>query len=105
MLQTTKRWIFRYVLSLVGACATLLITPLHASPQPGQAGDFGLGAMFGAPTGLSLKYWVTGTTALDGGLAWHFGDDDRFQIHADHLWHINVPALNVPYGRLPLYVG
>jgi hypothetical protein len=76
-----------------------------AVAQPGQPGDFGLGAMFGAPTGLSVKYWVGNTTALDGGMAWHFGDDARFQIHADHLWHINVPSMNVPNGRLPVYVG
>src|SRR5207302_5616557 len=72
-----------------------------AVPQPGQTRDFGLGGMFGAPTGLSVKYWLTDTTALDGGLAWHFGDDARFQIHTDHLWHINVPNWNVPNGRLP----
>jgi len=76
-----------------------------AAPQPGDPGDFGLGAMFGAPTGLSMKYWFSNTTALDGGLAWHFGDDARFQIHADHLWHIPVSAWSVPNGRLPVYVG
>jgi hypothetical protein len=76
-----------------------------AAPQPGQPGDFGLGAMFGAPTGLSFKYWWTNTAALDGGLAWHFGGDSRFQVHADHLWHINVSGWNVPNGRLPAYVG
>jgi hypothetical protein len=76
-----------------------------AVPQPGQPGDFGLGAMFGAPTGLSLKYWLNNTSAMDGGLAWHFGDDARFQVHSDYLWHINVPNWDVPNGRLPVYVG
>ena len=80
-------------------------TAAFAVPQPGQPGDFGVGAMFGAPTGLSLKYWFTESMAVDGALAWHFGDDDRFQIHADHLWHIPIPGWNVPNGRLPVYIG
>jgi hypothetical protein len=71
----------------------------------GQANDFGIGGILGAPTGLSLKYWFTDRTAVDGALAWHFGDDSRLQIHADHLWHIRIPQWHVPHGQLPVYVG
>src|SRR5262245_26961535 len=76
-----------------------------AAAEPGAPGDFGVGAIFGAPTGLSAKYWYSNDMAIDGAVAWHFGDDDRFQIHADHLWHVSVAGLNVPNGRLPLYLG
>src|SRR5882672_5942427 len=96
----------RELLVFLSILAVSGFSPLNralAAPEPGAPGDFGLGAMFGAPTGLSMKYWYSSSAALDGGLAWHFGDDDRFQIHADHLWHIPVAALAVPNGRLPFY--
>ena len=73
--------------------------------EAGRPRGFGAGAIIGSPTGLSMKYWLTDMTAIDGALAWHFGDDDRFQIHADHLWHIFVNDLHVPDARLPLYFG
>ena len=78
---------------------------LAANVQLGKPHDLGVGAVIGSPTGLSLKYWLTPATALDGVLAWHFGDEDQLQIHVDHLWHLNVPSLKVPNGRLPVYVG
>lgn len=38
-------------------------------------------------------------------LAWDLsGDDDRLEIHADHLWHFDL-NMNRMEGRLPLYVG
>jgi hypothetical protein len=74
-------------------------------PQPGHPHDLGVGVVLGAPTGLTAKYWMTDMLAFDGAVAWHFGDDDRFQIHSDALWHFMVPNLTVPEGTLPLYVG
>ena len=96
---------FVVFLSLLALTGTLPTSKVLAAPQPGQPGDFGLGAMFGAPTGITAKYWYSGQAAIDAGLAWHFGGDARFQMHADHLWHISVPQWNVPNGRLPFYVG
>ena len=89
-------------ISLLLILFLLPIAFVQAAPQPG---DFGVGAILGAPTGLSLKYWYTDSAAIDGALAWHFGDDDRFQIHADHLWHVTIPGLTIPDGRMPLYFG
>jgi len=75
------------------------------SPQPGTAKDFGVGAMIGDPTGLSAKYWITGTRAVDMAVAWELsGDDDRMELHADHLWHFDL-KIDRMEGRLPLYVG
>src|SRR5262249_34842586 len=100
----TLRWHTIKVLLLMFV-AVLMQSTSWADPQPGKPRDFGVGAMLGAPTGLSLKYWLTETAAMDGGLAWHFGDDARFQIHSDYLYHIFVPNWQVPGGRLPVYVG
>jgi hypothetical protein len=73
--------------------------------QPGTARDFGVGAIVGDPTGLTAKYWFTNTRAVDMALAWDLsGDDDRMEIHADHLWHFDL-NMNRMQGRLPLYVG
>ena len=73
--------------------------------QPGSAKDFGVGAIVGDPTGLTAKYWITHKRAVDMALAWDLsGDDDRLEIHADHLWHFDL-NMNRMEGRLPLYVG
>jgi len=66
-----------------------------------QGKGFGAGAIFGEPTGVSLKYWLTRTTAVDAGLAWSFKSPGFFHIHADYLWHfrneINSTEQFVPY--------
>jgi hypothetical protein len=79
-------------------------TPVEAA-SVGTPGDFGAGLILGAPTGLTAKYWLTPNTAIDGAIAWHFGDKDRLQLHADHLWHIFPRELRVPNGVLPVYIG
>lgn len=65
---------------------------------------FEAGAIFGEPTGLSLKYWTSETMAIDGGLGWSFKDDTDFHVHSDLLWH-NFEWLKVPEGQLPVYFG
>jgi len=35
-----------------------------------QQGAFGLGVMAGEPTGVSMKIWLPGASAIDGGAAW-----------------------------------
>jgi hypothetical protein len=97
-----KKWI---AVGLLLVCARPAVHAAALTRQPGHGGDFGIGAILGAPTGLSAKYWLSETSAIDGALAWHFGDDDRFQIHADHLWHFYPDSLRVPNGKLPFYFG
>lgn len=54
----------------------------------GQHKEFGLGIMVGSPTGISAKYWVSGTNALDFGLGYSFAkDNSNLNFHADYLWH------------------
>jgi len=65
---------------------------------------FEAGAIFGEPTGLSLKYWFSDTMAIDGGLGWSFKDDTDLHVHSDLLWH-NFEWLKVPEGELPVYFG
>ena len=69
-----------------------------------QDKKMGAGIILGEPTGLSFKYWLTGTTALDAGLTWSFIDENAFQIQADYLIH-NFKLFNIPNGNLPFYFG
>ena len=76
---------------------------LTASPMT-EHGGFGIGALFGEPTGLSMKYWFSDITAADLGTAWSFEDHGSFQLHGDFLWH-KFDLFHVPRGELPLYFG
>ncbi|HET6613334.1 MAG TPA: DUF3996 domain-containing protein [Kofleriaceae bacterium] len=94
--------------ALVGATAA----SAGARPRPRKASDFqankefGLGIMFGAPTGLTAKWYTGKDTALDFGLGvyHHFYYHDAFHIHADFLWHPAVLAKADPFW-LALYFG
>ncbi len=65
---------------------------------------FGAGLMIGEPLGVSLKYWLNDTMAIDGGIGESFHHDNGLQLHSDVLWHA-FDLLKVPEGRLPLYFG
>lgn len=67
---------------------------------------FGLGGMLGAPSGLSGKYYVGPSTAIDFGLGTIYGYRDRrgLHLHADFLWH-PVSLVSAPAFELPLYFG
>ena len=81
-----------YVLLLVLIVTTSIST--HA-----QSKKFGLGVIFGEPTGLSAKLWLSNTNALAFGLGWSvqgyrfngFDSDydrvTRTHIHVDYLWY------------------
>jgi len=69
-----------------------------------QNDGFGLGAVFGEPTGLSAKLWTSQKTAVDAAAAWSFAGSGFFHIHADFLIH-NFDLISVSEGQLPLYFG
>jgi hypothetical protein len=67
---------------------------------------FGLGLMLGAPTGLTGKYFVGRSTAIDFGLGTIYDYRDRrgFHIHGDFLWH-PVSLASTRAFELPFYIG
>jgi len=69
-----------------------------------QAGSFGFGPLLGGPMGLTLKYWLSDKSAVDGALGWSFADPDGFQLHADYLYHV-FDLFHIESGQLPLYFG
>ncbi len=76
---------------------------------------FGLGVIFGEPTGISAKLWTSPNNALDFGLGWSLGGDrigryegyydhgDRVHFHMDYLGH-SFNAIRST-ERFPLYYG
>ena len=51
-------------------------------------GDLGIGAMIGNPVGVSAKYWLGGTKAVDGGLGFSIGSSHtNLSLHSDFLLH------------------
>ncbi len=63
-----------------------------------------IGLMFGEPTGVSYKYFITDVNAIDACAAISFIPDAVFQLSADFLRHYYHFA-NAGEGRLPLVYG
>lgn len=63
-----------------------------------------IGLMFGEPTGVNYKYFITDANAVDAAAAVSFIPDAVFQLNADFLRHYFRFA-NVGEGRLPLVYG
>ena len=86
----------------------VVILTLTAVLFPGTAkardNDFGLGIILGEPTGICLKYWVGSNSAIDGAVAWSFGNNDSLHLHADYLFH-KFNLFKIEKGKLPLYYG
>jgi hypothetical protein len=88
--------------------SAVLIVMLFAAFSSGrlaaQDDSLGLGIILGEPTGISLKYWTGGRTAIDGGVAWSFSNKDSLHLHMDYLVH-DFNILKAKKGRLALYYG
>ena len=65
---------------------------------------FGAGLMVGEPTGLSLKYWLNESLAIDGGIGQSFHRDNGVQVHSDVLWHM-FGLIDSSHGRWAPYFG
>jgi len=94
-------------LTLAGAAGTA-----DARPRPRQGKSFeanksfGLGLEFGAPFGLTGKYFLSQNTALQfgAGSIYHYRDREGLHLYVDHLWH-PVSLASTPAFELPLYIG
>ena len=105
----------RTKLSVLVAIAAALVTlpSITAEAQRHRRGEafssqdtFGLGFMFGAPTGLSGKYYLSDDTALDFGVGAYrrVRFHSAFQIHADYLLH-PINLVSHQDFDLPIYFG
>jgi hypothetical protein len=67
----------------------------------------GIGIIAGEPSGVSMKYWLDDTTAIDAALAISLSDHNPFQFHADYLIHSSSSAIRTAEvkGKMPWYYG
>lgn len=94
--QTILKTVLISALFFVGLS---LFNTAQAQYRPGSTE---LGVVLGEPTGISIQVWQSGTTAIDGALAWSFGKHDKIHVHADYLKH---NQLSVDRGSLTFYYG
>ncbi len=84
--------------------AALLLLPLAADQCFAKNPGLGVGIILGEPTGISIKSWQSGKTAIDAAIAWSLGNESSFHFHADYLVH-NFNAFQVEKNKIPLYYG
>src|SRR5262245_35995838 len=84
--------------AVLGACGV----SQAVTSRVGAAQDLGFGVQLGQPMGLTTKYWMSSTTAVDGFMGYHF--NSNFDMHADYLWH-SFSSFDVQSGRMPFYLG
>lgn len=79
--------------------ATKTIAVAHSRPNASsESGDVGFGAVFGEPTGLTVKLWTTHRNAFDITLSYSFFD--FFEIAGDYLWHFPAAISRVTEGKV-----
>lgn len=66
--------------------------------QGSSSGSTGLGVMFGEPTGITLKHWLSGDSALQFGVTYSF--NNYFALLGDYLWHFKFKPQFTPYVGL-----
>ncbi|MEI7748945.1 MAG: hypothetical protein WCI81_07710 [Chlorobiaceae bacterium] len=79
-------------LKTIAACLSVLC--LCVIPDAHAREGVGLGIIVGEPTGLSMKYWLDDTTAIDAAVAFSSSDNNPLQFHADYLMHSGITARN-----------
>jgi len=71
--------------------------------------NLGIGIVFGAPAGITMKYWNEPSEAIDIAVGWSLKKSTYYYLHADYLYH-NFKLLK-PYatkqmlGEFPVYAG
>lgn len=68
---------------------------------------FGLGLELGSPAGITAKYFLTESNALQFGLGWYNGyyrDNFGYHIYGDYLWH-PISLVSASAFEMPLFVG
>ncbi len=83
----------------------LLMAILLSSAGAFAAGEMGIGAVVGNPTGLNAKYWLSETNAVDGGMAMSFGKKSNFSLHSDYLFHSEGALVFQDNHPLDVYYG
>ncbi len=65
---------------------------------------FGIGVIAGDPDGITGKYMMKNSRAIDAGFGWKTKGDNEYHIYGDYLFY-KYDLVKVPHGKLPLYFG
>lgn len=69
-----------------------------------QEKGYGAGIILGEPTGISGKYWLDNTNAIDAAIGYSFLENaSRISLHVDYLYH-NYSLINTGI-IVPVYYG
>lgn len=114
VVRHTTRGLAGAVITLAVAASVLAAGPRRADARPRPTGGtpfsanktFGFGLIIGEPIGLTAKYYLSESTALDFALGEYdrFREDDDLGVHIDFLWHPVVIGTADPFV-IPLYIG
>lgn len=92
--------------AVIAVTAVVILTAIL--PGVAQAehtkGPFGLGIIFGEPTGIDGKFFLTPTNAIEGAVAWSLSGNNNLHIQAEYLYH-RYDLISVSKGQLPLFFG
>lgn len=65
-----------------------LTEKVQAQANDDGSGNFGIGLMFGEPSGVTVKSWFGRRSAFDIGTAWSLsGRNEAVHLHTDYLHH------------------
>lgn len=78
--------------------ATCALLATLAFSQISYAKTWGLGAVIGAPTGLSANYFLSESRTIHSTLAYDFGGHDSLQIASHYQWRMN----NLQFEKIKL---
>ena len=103
-MKDSKKTLSIKALMLILVLPILLLNarPVFAS-EIGTSRRFGIGGMLGAPTGLSMKYYLSPLHALDFGVGFGYWGRANLYLHVDYKFHIMLTQ-NADFD-LPLYIG
>ncbi len=66
----------------------VILIVFSLSDLSAQDKGYGAGIILGAPTGISGKYWLDKTNAIDAAIGYSFLENaSRFSFHVDYLYH------------------
>ncbi|MCB0406908.1 MAG: hypothetical protein KDD34_01815 [Bdellovibrionales bacterium] len=69
-----------------------------------ESKKFGIGAILGAPTGISAAYSLGNNRSIDAAAGWSLGDDVNYHIHSTYLMH-KPGAFEIDHIDIDIYFG
>ena len=94
------------VLAMVFLTVAILLPAIHPGTTRADhdKGPFGIGIIFGEPTGIDGKLFLTPSNAVEGAVAWSLSGNNNLHLQVEYLYH-RYDLITVKKGQLPLFFG